>query len=165
MASFTAWAYYNGRRYDDAVRQALAAIELEPNFFPAHLSLGLSYEQKGLLQDALAAYEKAISLSGGHPVQQLLRSHVLLKAGRRKEAVHILEAIKQTAIENPAATSYHIAQTYLLLGEPDQAIAWLEKAYQVRSEEMLILRVDPKLDALRSDPRFQDLLRRMNFPQ
>ncbi|HXE75090.1 MAG TPA: protein kinase [Candidatus Xenobia bacterium] len=164
-AATVAWSAYNARRYDDAIQQAGKAIELEPNFFPAYLSLGLPYEQKGMHREALAAYETAAKLSDFAPVAELLRARVLAKTSRRNEALEVFTKIEPAATRNPAGVSYHIAALFLTLGDRERTFEWLEKAHATHSEEMLIIKVDPVFDPLRSDPRFRQLLQQMNFPE
>ena len=84
-------------------------------------------------------------------------------AGYRAEAQKILEQLKELS-KKQYVTPYVVARIHLTLGEIDEAFHWLEVAYQQRAEWMVVLKVDPCLDNLRSEPRFQNLMRRMNFP-
>ena len=85
------------------------------------------------------------------------------RAGKVKEARDCLQEIRQR-VKKDELGAYSAALVYAGLGEKDQAFEWLERAYEDRDQGMVFLKVDPPLDPLRSDPRFQDLLRRMNFP-
>ena len=161
LATVSGWVWYHSRRYDQALKTAQSAIDLEPSFFPAYLSAGMAFEGLGRYSDALAAYEKAASLAGyPSPRAFVARAHALL--GRRNKALQILGELAPTVAQYPAS-SYLMATAYTALGEKDRAFEWLERAFRDRSEELLILKVDPKLDSLRDDPRLDSLLRRMNL--
>ena len=88
---------------------------------------------------------------------------VYAAAGRRKEAREILQQLNELSKQR-YVTPYVLGQTYAALGEIDEAFCWLETGYQERAAWMVVLKIDPHLDPLRCDPRFEDLLRRMNFP-
>ena len=158
-----AWAYWFARQYDRAIAQFLKTLEIDPNFGLAHMRLGLAYEQKGMFAEAIAAFRKAMVLSPGTSEIIAALGHAYGVTGRRGEALQMLEELKKLS-EQRYVSSYDIAVVYLGLGEKDQALAWLARAYEERSGWLGWLKVDPRLDPLRSDPRFQDLLRRMKFP-
>jgi len=129
--------------------------------------LGQTYEQKRLFGEATAAFARArqVAEAAGEPPPEILagliRSHAL--AGNRVAAMKGLEELK--SLMNRRYVSRHdLAIVYLALGEKQQALDWLEKAYEDRNLGMPWLKVDPRFDPLRSEPRFQTLLRRMNFP-
>ena len=138
------------------------AIELDPNFPVGRWYLGLTYEQKGAFQDAIAQFETCVRLTAERPSMFALLGHAYAAANRRSEARAILRQLdarsKQTYVP-----SYPVAAIYAALGEQDEAIAWLEKAYDERDSWMDYLGLDPRLDGLRSNPRFADLLGRMNL--
>ncbi len=156
--------FYQARRYDEAVEQLRKTLEIDPDFAVAHSLLGHTYEQKGQWETAIAEYRKAIRASGGSSYAVPALGHAYAMAGKRDDALRILTDLNQlrkTAYVSPFA----IAVIHIALGEKDQAFEWLERAYQEHAPGIVLLKVEPALDPLRSDPRFQDLLRRMNFPE
>jgi TolB-like protein/DNA-binding winged helix-turn-helix (wHTH) protein/Tfp pilus assembly protein PilF len=156
------WRYFFARQYDLAIEQYLKTLEMDPTFVPAHLVLGQGYEQKSMTEKAIDELKKAVSLSGGSSLYVSSLAHAYAIAGRRSEAEMLLRQLNERA-QNTYVPSFHIAIIYAGLGQKHQALVWLEKGYQERSTWMVWLRVDPRLDVLRSDPRFQDLLRRVGL--
>jgi tetratricopeptide (TPR) repeat protein len=154
--------FYFSRRYDEAIRQLRATIELEPNFAPAHSDLARACAQAGLHDEAIALFERATALSGGNPAESPALAHAYAIAGRHPEARRILERVL-AATKTRYVSAFAIAAVYTGLGEPDRAIEWLEGAYRSHDRAMVWLKVHPRLDSLRGDPRFVDLLRRMKF--
>lgn len=159
---------YFARRYDEAMEQLRNVIEMDPHFTTAHVRLGQVYEQKAMYEEAVAEFQKAVTLSPEGSYLYLARTYVLARTyallGNRDEAVRILhEATKLSKKRH--ISPYAIALIYAGLGEKDRAFAWLERAYAERSNWLVGLKVDPRVDNLRSDPRFAELLRRMNFPE
>ena len=160
--AFLGYIYLYGRRYDQAIEQFVKTIELDPDSAFAHGGLGWAYRCKSLHEPAVAAARKAVELwHGPSPVSWLGEAYAA--AGRRDEAHKILEQLHELSKQR-YVTPYGVARIYATLGKKEEALHWLEAAYHERAEWMVLLKVDPCLDDLRSDPRFQDLLRRMNFP-
>jgi TolB-like protein/DNA-binding winged helix-turn-helix (wHTH) protein/tetratricopeptide (TPR) repeat protein len=158
------WHYLYAREYDRAVEQLLKTIELDPNFVTSYLYLGFVYEQKGMNEAAIAEFSKAVARSGDgrRPVMEAALGHAYAAAGRRVEAQRAIEGLKMAA-ERRYISPYSIAVIYLGLGDKEQAFAWLNRAYQERDNWLIYLNVEPRLDPLRSDPRFNDLLRRVGL--
>jgi len=152
---------YHAHRFDEAVAQARKTLELDLNFAPAHLVLGLAYEQQSAVEAAIAELRQAVHLDGYFGRVAQLGS-MYARAGRRAEAQTILRESLEQAKREPKF-AYLIAEIYAGLGERDQAFAWLEKAYQGRDFLMPFLKVNPRVDSLRADPRFADLLRRVGL--
>jgi TolB-like protein/DNA-binding winged helix-turn-helix (wHTH) protein/Tfp pilus assembly protein PilF len=154
--------FYFARQYDEAIRRELKVLEATPNYSLAHLLLGLSYEQKKDFSRAMPELKRAVELSGDKVFPAYV-AHAYALSGKTSEARRILDELKQ-----PLGKSYvdpwAIALVYTGLGERDRAMEWLEKAYRNRDHDMAFCKVWPHFDPLRSDPRFQDLLRRMNLP-
>ncbi len=154
---------YLARRYDQAIEEVRKVLDMEANFPPAHNLLGLAYEQKGKYEEAILEHQKVIDLSAGSAEAEVavkaMIGHAYAVWGKRGEAVKILNEL----LELRDVTPYSIAEIYVGLGEKDQAFEWLEKAYQKRNFQMVGLKVNPNFDSLRSDPRFTELLRRMNL--
>jgi DNA-binding winged helix-turn-helix (wHTH) protein/TolB-like protein/Flp pilus assembly protein TadD len=153
--------YYAGR-YDQAIEQYRRALELDGNFARAHLRLGMAYAQRGQYVEALAEFDKTREIAGDTPQVAAHIAHTLALSGKKSEA-----RARLAELERPSARQYvppyDIALIFVGLGEKEQAFAWLEKAYTDRSSEMIYFKIEPMLAPLRSDPRFQDLLRRMKF--
>jgi TolB-like protein/DNA-binding winged helix-turn-helix (wHTH) protein/Tfp pilus assembly protein PilF len=156
------WRYFFARQYDLAIEQYLKTLEMDPTFVPAHLVLGQGYEQKSMPEKAIDELQEAVSLSGGSSLYVSSLAHAYATAGRRAEAERLLRQMNERARHN-YVPSFHIAIIHAGLGQRDQALVWLEKGYQERSAWMVWLKVDPRFDVLRSDPRFQDLLRRVGL--
>ena len=156
--------FYFARRYDDARTQLLTSLEMDPNSWPVRAYLGWVYEQKGEFTQAIAEFQKARQIEPdiAEPLACLGRAYAL--AGRASEARAVLRQLDEYS-KTHWVTAYYRAFIYTALGDKGQAFAALEKAYQDRSWYVTELLVDPKLDPLRSDPRFADLLRRMNLQQ
>jgi len=155
-------------RYDEAMKQCRKALEMDPHFAEAHSCLADSYEGKGMYQEANAEFQKAFELSGGNLVYLSRVGYTYALAGRRGDAIKILNGLKARS-KREFVWPDLLAYIYAALGEKDQAFTWLEKAYDERCVHLLIdpvphVRIRALWDPLRSDPRFQDLLRRMNFP-
>jgi serine/threonine protein kinase/TolB-like protein/Tfp pilus assembly protein PilF len=154
---------YYARRYAQAIVQLRKAIDLDPNYWWAHSYLGRAYEQQGQFPEAIAEFQEALRSASGITEPKAFLGRVYAVSGKRAEARKVLNELNDVS-KQIYVSPYNIAQIYAGLGEKDQALAWLERAFAERSTWMTYLKVDPGLDSLRSDPRFQDLLRRMNFP-
>jgi TolB-like protein/Tfp pilus assembly protein PilF len=155
--------HYFSRQYDRALGTFRAALEFDPELGGAHFWLGWIYREKGMFEEAIAEFRKAL---GDEPRQPPTVGHLgnaYARAGRVREARECLRELKQRSKVDTVGT-YEVAFIHAGLGEKDEAFEWLEKAYADRDQGMLYLKVDPTLDPLRSEPRFHDLLRRMNFP-
>jgi tetratricopeptide (TPR) repeat protein len=148
--------------YDQSLDWNRRTLEIDPRFPIAFVNLGRSYLQKGMYEQAIAEMQRAMEVCGDCPSLLGQLGHAYAAAGRRGEARRILERLKKQS--RPLYLSYPIAEIYLGLGDEDQALTRLEQAHKERSAWMIYIRVEPKWDPLRRDPRFQDLLRRMNFP-
>jgi serine/threonine protein kinase/tetratricopeptide (TPR) repeat protein len=152
------------RDYDRALEPLQKTLELDPNFVWAHVFLALVYAWKGAYEKSLAVSEKVASLFGGNPYSRALRSLILAMAGKTDEAKAILNELKARP-KLDSVTLIHLADTYSVLGERDEAFEFLEAAYRERGYLLIFLGVRPTLDNIRSDSRFADLLRRMGLPQ
>ena len=155
----TALLSYFGGRYDDALRELARVRDLDPNFPVAQWGIGLAYEQKGMFSEAIAAIEKATSLSKSLNFQSSL-GHAYALSGKREKAQAILDMLAERS-KRGYVPSYYFALIHAGLGEKDRAFEWLERAYQERSTVLAYLQLDPRLASLRSDPRFFSLLRRI----
>lgn len=158
------WHFLYARAYDRAAEQLLKTIELDPNFVNAHLYLGFVYEQQGLNEAAIAELSKAVALSdeSRRPVMEAALGHAYAVAGKRAEAQRVLDRLK-AATKRRFISPYSIAVIYASLGDKERAVVWLNRAYEERDNWLIYLKVEPRLDPLRSDARFNDLLRRASL--
>ena len=165
ISNLLAAVSYNARQYDRAIGAARKTIELDKNLSVSWVSLGLSLEQKKMYPESIAALEEAVRLSQRWIQAVAALAHAYAVADRRVEAMPLIEELKRRS-EGGQDALVNIALVYAGLGQNDEAMAWLDKAYRGRSPWLaqLSLKVDPRWDALRSDARFQDLLRRIGFP-
>jgi len=159
-----------GRR-DEAIGQLQNTAELNPNNNYARFGLGMAYLQKGMYPEGVANLEKAVAIDKDDPdellyVQAVAYAYAVV--GRKKEAFKMLRELeRQEANGRAVAAGWDtgLYPIYFALGQRDKAFAWLEKAYQAKSDSLLYLRCWPEFNRLRSDPRFADLVRRVGIPQ
>jgi TolB-like protein/DNA-binding winged helix-turn-helix (wHTH) protein/Tfp pilus assembly protein PilF len=146
--------------YDESVRQSKRTLDMDPNFAVAHYQLGQALAQKHLYDEAIAEFQRAIELSGHSGAFDSNLAYVYASSGRKVEAEKILEALEAGPGKNPSIDA-NIALVYVGLGDHDQAMNWLNKAYEARFNPSILLR--PAFDPLRSDVRFKDLWRRVGL--
>jgi serine/threonine-protein kinase len=156
------YSYVEARQYDRAVEEFRNATELYPDFSPAHCFLSLAYQYSGLYDEALAECRRAIDLGKSDHFLLLQLAHILAISGKRAESRQLLAEITNEP-KNRYFPPTHIATVYVALGDKERAFEWLEKAYKERDWGLVGIRVYPEFDAVRSDPRFADLLQRMNL--
>jgi Flp pilus assembly protein TadD len=135
---------------------------MDPNFAIAHYELGQAYEQKNMHNEAIVEFRTAIQLSGDNEIFTANLAHAYASSGRREEALKMVKDLEDRQSQH-SSTDANIALIYVGLGDRDQAMIWLDKAYQARFNPSILLR--PAWDPLRSDARFQDLLRRIGLRQ
>ena len=135
-------------------------MEMDPRFAVAHYQLGQAFVQKNMFNEGIAEFQKAIAFSGGNKAFRSNLAYAYARSGRRKEAEEILDDLKNRS-NNGFSNASEIALIYVGLNETDEAMTWLQKAYEERFNPSVLLR--PCFDPLRSDPRFQDLLRRIGL--
>jgi TolB-like protein/DNA-binding winged helix-turn-helix (wHTH) protein/cytochrome c-type biogenesis protein CcmH/NrfG len=154
--------YFLGRRFDEAISQLQNTIALYPDTAINHDMLAACYEQKKMYSEAMDEYRKAGAIGG-------LSSHRLAALRQAFAASgfkgYLQEELKSETAESQRLHPYASARLYARLGQRDLAFHWLEKAYLARSHDIAFIKVHPELDNVRTDPRFQDLLRRVGFPQ
>ena len=157
-------AFYLARQYDRAIGQYRKTLDLDPNYLSAHARLGRAYLQESMYREGIAEFEKMSLISPGDTEARSELGYAYALAGRRADAQKVLDQLKELSKRKyvPAGS---IAQIYVAFGEKDKAFEGLEKAYNERSLGFEEIKVNPIFDPLRSDPRFQDLLRRMNLQQ
>jgi TolB-like protein/DNA-binding winged helix-turn-helix (wHTH) protein len=153
-----AWALHFARHYDEAI-ELHQSIKTEPG--TAHLGLGFMYEAKGMYEQAINEFQKAISIDGETTGTLCYLGSALALSGRRREAQAILARLKTTKeYVSPA----ELAVLYISLGDKEGGLAMLEKAYAAHDLQLQYLKVDSHYDSLRSDPRFAELVRRVGLP-
>src|ERR1700731_204188 len=157
------WAFYMARRYDDAIEQLRRTVELDPNYPVTYWILGVLLRKMGRYALAIAEGEKGLKLSGGSSLMRAALAQTFATAGRRKKAIQILDDLTKLTKQKYVAP-YFFAGIHIGLGEDDRAIEYLEKSYEEHSHWLIYLHIDPSMDDLRSNPRFQDLLRRVGLP-
>ena len=150
------------REYDQAIARSRKTIEMFPDYLIAHRRLGMSYGEKGMFQEAEAEFRKALAVSGNDSETMSAMAFAYAAAGRTEDARTIQHRLKELAIES-YVSPYSLARVHIALGEFDEAFECLERSYQERHGILTYLKVEPLFDRVRSDPRFADLLRRMDF--
>jgi len=150
------------RRYDQASEQFERAIELDANFAPAYWGLGAAGLYRSLPRSAIAAMQKAVQLSEGASLFVATLGEAYAAGGDLDEAQKILDQLEE--LPKRYVSPYAVARIYAALGKKEETLYWLDTAYQAHAAHMICLKTDPRFDELRGDPRFQDLMRRMNFP-
>ena len=153
--------FYAGR-YTEAIEALDKAFSIDPGFWVAHIMRGQIYERSGKPEAAIQSFEQAYSSSGGNMVALSLKGYVLAKSGRHAEAEQIVHGLVEAGKNRYVPPSY-VALVYAGLNNREAALEWLDKGYEARDVHMVFLTIDPKWDDLRSNPRFQELLKRCHF--
>jgi TolB-like protein/Tfp pilus assembly protein PilF len=157
-----AYNLYMGRDYERALEEVLRTLDLEPQFAPAQSILGCIYEQKGRYDEAITAIERARDLSGAHPATQASLIHILAAAGRMQEARDFLNKLEDLSGRRHVS-SFWMALAYAGVGDTSAALDELHKAFEQRDVILVWLGTEPRLDPLRAEPRFAELVRRMGL--
>jgi tetratricopeptide (TPR) repeat protein len=154
--------FLDARRFDEAIKQYQKTIELEPNFPTTHFFLGRAYEAKGMYDQAVSAYNKSATLSGFPPDELATMNDAYAKSGWKGYVQAVLDHSRRERTKTPpfVTAGYH-----LRLGQKEEAIALLQKAYEQRDFRMTMLSVDFGFDSIRSDPRFVELVRKVGLPE
>jgi tetratricopeptide (TPR) repeat protein len=130
----------------------------------SHLWIGQVYVQQGRYDEAIAEINRAIALSGGNVRDIATLGHAYAVSGRKDEALKVIGELQAEARQK-YVSPYFIALIYTGLGEKEQSFAWLEKAFEQRHPYLILIKVEPVFDSLRSDPRFVELMRKVGLPQ
>ena len=158
-------AYFFAGRVEEAMGSWQKALELDPSFADASLVLARARVTQGKYREAIEVLRKAAMFNEKHTLILGALAHAYARAGLRDEAMELVSALKQIETgERGYVPPFGLIWAHAALGDKDQAFALLEQAYEERQNRMVWLNVDPLLDPLRSDPRFQDLVRRVGLP-
>jgi TolB-like protein/Flp pilus assembly protein TadD len=157
-----AWILFQSHRYDEALQELRTVLAVRPNDTGALTVLGFVLVADNRPSEAIPALERAVSISNGSPAASGVLVRAYAHAGRRPDALRLLGELKKRNVAGfvPAAA---FVNSYLGLGENDQAFAWLERAFSEHSNILQFMRVHPYFDPLRSDPRFAGLVRRVGL--
>jgi TolB-like protein/Tfp pilus assembly protein PilF len=153
----------SARRYDQAIEQLRKTVEMDPGFYYAHWTLGDALELKGRNEEAIAEYKKAIALNDD-PLPRALLGHLYAKIGRKDEALEILKQLREQreSSKQRYISPYNLALIHIGLGQKDEALQLLEETYQDRDGyDIAFIKVEPLLDPLRGDPRFEALVQKV----
>jgi tetratricopeptide (TPR) repeat protein len=156
------WTLCLAGQTEAAIQTLNKAIELDPNFPRTHFRLGFVYLTRGLHEQAIAEFQKAVQLSDGNPYYQASLANAYAVSGRTAEARELLKTLEARSAHQ-YVPAYGIALIYAGLNDKDHALQWLEKALADHSSSMAFAKVDPSLANLRSDPRFATLTQHLNF--
>lgn len=154
--------YYALRDYPDLIEASKRALLLDPNDWSLHYNLGVAYQGTGKFQEAISEYQKAIEISGNPDVAVGL-AQAYSAAGKKAEGEKILRDLERK-LKGAPDSSYTMATVSAGLGQKDMAFAFLNQALRERSLNLSDIKADPRVDSLRSDPRFQTLVSQMGFP-
>jgi TolB-like protein/Flp pilus assembly protein TadD len=159
-----AWAYLFSGQFEQAMEQRKNTLKLAPDFVGAMNGLAEDYVCMSMYPEAIATLERAVTLAGRTPALVTSLAGAYALSGRKEEAKALLQELQERAASEYILPTY-FAEIYASLGNTDEAFRWLEKGYQEKNWNMLFLRHGWYWDPLRSDPRFDDLVQRMKFPE
>ncbi len=157
------WFYFVRHENERAAEQLQKTLAMDPNFAPARRTLEIVFAQRGMTREALGEWQKALTLSGNPELAASLETD-FAATGYQGLLRDWMEGMKQVA-KDRYVSPYNIAQSHARLGEKGPALEWLAKAFDERDSRMVALKVDPCFDGLRTDPKFQDLIKRIGLPQ
>jgi TolB-like protein/DNA-binding winged helix-turn-helix (wHTH) protein/Tfp pilus assembly protein PilF len=157
--------YFSGH-HDEAVEEAKRVLEMDPQFPLARLPLVWSYLEKHQYDAAIEEAKKEMQVSGAGPDLQAILAATYAAAGQQQQARELLRRLKTESTRQRRGQFFFvpIAEVYAVLGDRDEAFAWLERDFQNRNGGLVLLKVHPYLNSLHGDPRFADLVRRVGLP-
>jgi pentatricopeptide repeat protein len=156
--TWAAAAYIFARRGEEGMASLRKALELDPSYYDARIVLARTYVSNGQYEQAIAELQKGLPYADTPSTLGAL-VHAYARAGNRQKALQVLDELKQFG-----SPTFILVWAHAGLGDKDEAFKWLEKSYEERRQRMVWLNVDPFLDPLRSDPRFDDFVRRIGLP-
>lgn len=154
--------FYFSRRYDQAVAQYKKTLELEPRFATAHQELGRTYVSQKRYDAGIAEYNQAIAISGRRPALVALLGYAHGMAGRKSETEKLLHELEASSSPRLVLPNNFIS-IYLGLNDKKKAMEWMERNFRERQSAIIVLGIEPKYDALRDEPRFQEMLRELKL--
>jgi len=156
--------FYFARSYEQAIAEYLKALELDDHFAPAHWHLGWAYEQAGQFEKGISEAQRAVAIDQGNLLYLASLGHAYARGGKTKQARATLQRLTRASADR-YVSAYDVAVIHIALGDMETGLDWLERAQEERSPWVGYMRVDPRLDPVRSYPRFVQLLRnaRLNF--
>ena len=157
------WHYLYTRQYDRALDQLAKTLELDPNYALAHWYRGLAYEQKQMYPEALREMGKAKDLLPGNLAVQSDIGHVYAVSGDKAAAERVIAGLKEES-GGRYVNQYELALIYVGLGQNEKAFESLDRAFREHCDQLIYLQIDSRLDSIRSDSRFIDLVRRVGIP-
>ena len=161
--SCSGWHCFSTADYDEAIELARKGLQMSPNFAWSWVTLGWAYEQKFLIKEAIVEFQNAIDHWKDNSIPLAALGHAYGISGKKKEAQEILEKLLEMS-KRIYVSAYDIAVVYVGLGENAQAFEWLSKALEERSGFLIYIKCDRRFDGLRSDPRYEALLKRIGLP-
>ena len=157
------YAYYVARRFDEAETQLQATMELDPYFPTTYLVLGFVYVAQGQIDQEISTLERGADLAGGSPIYLATLAGAYARRGYTDKALEILQRLEADAPDQPASPAF-LAWVHIALGDTDAALDCLDRAYEERSSMMISLSSFLWWQPLRGEPRYQALIRRMDYP-
>ena len=158
----SAFVLYYAGRYDDAIIQCKRSLEIDPEYALTLEALGLCYIQKSLFQEAIAALQKAVTFSGNNTEFLSYFAYAYVVSGNLEKANEILTELDKLS-QHVYVSKYYLACVQAAMRNKDKAFESLESAYKERDADLIYLKVDPKLAVLRSDPRFEMMLKKIGL--
>jgi len=159
----TSWINYQSRRYPEAIERARRSLEFDKDFPQAYLHLGNSMMHAGKIEESISMLEQCAELLPGFIMSEYMLAHAYAAAGRIDDARKILEDLRELSSKQ-YVKPYFLALTCVAAGEIDEAFEWLEKAFKEGEVWLIWIATEPKLDPIRSDPRYEKFLNRMRHP-
>jgi tetratricopeptide (TPR) repeat protein len=153
---------YYARNYDQAIVQGQKAMQLDPNYARTHFWLGRVYSQKGMHREAILASEKTLETMPDSNLGLTEMAYTLAAAGRQSEARKILRRLEERS-ERAFVPAYNLAIIHIALNEEEVAMRYMQQAFEDHDWALVVLAVEPRVDPLRRDPRFQEILAKLNL--
>jgi serine/threonine-protein kinase len=148
---------------DQALEQLRMTVDLDPSFIQARYRLGMTYEEKGMYDEAIAEFKQVVNRTDGKPIGIAALAHAYAITGKRAEARNNLDELMKLSRDR-YVSPVQLAAIYAALGDKDKAFAWLDKAEKDRDLNVVRIKLEPRFVSLRSDQRFDDLVRRIGIP-
>ena len=162
---FRSQTFYYAHRYEESVRQLRKTLEIDPTSFYTHYTLGVALQGKGDIPGAIVEYEKAKQLSGDNLLVSTLCAAAKAHAGDKDAARRMLSDLDRES-QHREVLGYWRALLYLSLNNKEEALRWLEQSYEERDGSNINwIKVDPLLDSLHGDPRFEVLVQKVVTPK